>query len=167
MEGGFSQSVILLIDAGPDGALGVIVNRPTTLLLAKLLPDVDEIRGRGDPVYLGGPVSPDHLMLLIRSKTAPPDATHVAGNVYASGSLKTLRAVAGKKSGRATFRAYVGYAGWAPGQLDSEIARGDWLVVPSDEDSVFTKDPSELWHKLIRERGGVQVKLEGRELALR
>lgn len=169
VQGGFAESVILLIDVDSGGAMGLIVNHPTKLPLAKLLPDVASLRGHGDPVYLGGPVQPDHLMLLIRSKTAPPGATHVTGDVYASGSAATLRALAGKKGG-ATFRAYVGYAGWAPGQLESEVARGDWLVAPSDADSIFSRDPAGLWHDLIRQRGGVQVKLEGLEgsqLALR
>lgn len=169
VQGVFAKSVILLVDVGSGGALGLIVNHPTRLPLAKLLPDVDVLRDRKEPVYVGGPVQPDHLMLLIRSKTAPPDATPVTGDVYASGSLETLRAVAGKKDG-VTFRAYVGYAGWAPGQLQSEIERGDWVVAPSDADRIFSRNPSGLWKDLIRNRGGIQVKLEapeGRALALR
>lgn len=169
VQGGFAQTVILLVDVDAGGAMGVIVNHPTKLPLAKLLPDIAALRGRREPVYLGGPVQPDRLMLLIRSKTAPPDATRVTGDVYASGSVATLRAVAGKKRG-ATFRAYVGYAGWAAGQLESEVARGDWVVAPSDADSIFSEDPAGLWHDLIRQRGGVQVKLEepeGSHLALR
>lgn len=148
-QGFFAKTVILLVRYGPKGAFGVIVNRPTKFPLAKLLPDVAELQGRPDLIYVGGPVSLSRLTLLIRSKTPPPDAVHVTDDLYASGSLKALRAVAGGKLAGASFRGYAGYAGWAAGQLESEIERGGWHVVSADADDVFSKDPSGLWQRLI------------------
>lgn len=148
-QGFFAKTVILLIRYGSGGAFGVIVNRPTKFPLAKLLPDVSELQGRSDLIYVGGPVSLSRLTLLIRSGTAPPDAVHVTDNLYASGSLKALRAVAGGQLADASFRGYAGYAGWAPGQLESEIKRGGWYVVTADADAVFSKDPAGLWQRLV------------------
>lgn len=148
-QGFFAKTVILLIRYGSGGAFGVIVNRPTKFPLAKLLPDVTEIQGRSDLIYVGGPVSLSRLTLLIRSGTAPPDAVHVTDDVYASGSLKALRAVAGGKLAGASFRGYAGYAGWAPRQLESEIEHGDWHVLTADAGAIFSKDPSSLWQRLV------------------
>lgn len=159
--GVFSESVVLLIAYGRDGALGLIVNRPTKFPLAKALSGASRLPGGDRPLYFGGPVALKHLTLLIRAKSAPPDATHVVGDVYASGSLKALRAVAGSKHAATHFRGYAGYAGWAPGQLDSEIARGGWKVLPADTDDVFTNDPAGLWKKLIHQQGYILVMATG------
>ncbi|MGH8273869.1 MAG: YqgE/AlgH family protein [Gammaproteobacteria bacterium] len=147
--GVFSGSVVLLIAYGPDGALGLIVNQPTKFPLAKALSNESELPDSNKPLYFGGPVALDHLTLLIRSKTPPPDALRVLDDIYSSGSMKTLQAVAGNKFPGARFRGYAGYAGWAPGQLDSEIARGGWYVLAANADEVFTVDPAGLWKKLI------------------
>lgn len=159
-QGDFSRSVVLLLDYGPHGAFGLIVNRPTTLSLAKLLPDVGALQGRSDSLYVGGPVAIDHLMLLIRAKSAPPDAVHVMDDIYVSGSVKTLRAVAGDSAADVSFRGYAGYAGWGPGQLDGEIANGDWFVAPADAEDVFTDQPGRLWDKLIQAQNVKLVRIE-------
>jgi putative transcriptional regulator len=158
-QGDFSRSVVFLLTYGKSGAFGLIVNRPTTLPLAKLLPDVRALQGRDDRLYVGGPVSIDHLILLIRAKSAPPDAVHVMDDIYASGSTKALGAVAGGRLAGASFRGYAGYAGWGPGQLDEEIANGDWFVVRADADAVFTDKPGDLWDKLIQTQDTKLVRL--------
>lgn len=164
-QGLFTRSVILLIDYGANGALGLIVNRPTAFPLAKLLPDEHDLQDREDVVYFGGPVSLDHVTLLVRSREPPPGALHVTGDVYASGSMTVLRAAAGGRLPGARFRSYAGYAGWGPGQLDSEITRGGWLVVPANPDEIFAEDPASLWEDLIRMQGTEVVRLGERETA--
>lgn len=150
--GAFTHSVVLLIAYGPRGAMGLIVNRPTLLTLSKalkhsslpkVLPKVLD-----KTLYLGGPVQLGHLTLLIRSRNQPPNTMHVIGDIYASTSLKTLQALANKSLKNTTYRGYAGYAGWGPGQLDDEIARGGWKVLPASADDVFSTDPASLWEKL-------------------
>lgn len=158
-RGPFFETVILLVDYDQSGAMGLIVNRPSQIAVAKVLPNVKELEGRKDRLYVGGPVSLDHLMLLIRSKTAPARSTHVIDDVYASGSIDTLRAVASGKLTGATFRAYAGYAGWAGGQLDAELARGAWRVVPATADEIFTTQPGRLWEDLDERSKGILVEL--------
>lgn len=158
-QGPFFETVILLIDYDRSGALGLIVNRPSRIAVAKVLPGVKELQGRKDRLYVGGPVSLDHLMLLIRSKIAPPHSTAVVDGVYASGSIDTLRAIASGKLHVATFRAYAGYAGWAGGQLDAELARGAWRIVPASADEVFTTQPGKLWEDLDERSKAILVNL--------
>ncbi|MDE2108253.1 MAG: YqgE/AlgH family protein [Gammaproteobacteria bacterium] len=148
-QGFFAQSVILLIAYGPDGAVGIVVNHPTKVALAEVLPDHDLLRGRHDLLYLGGPVSLDDLTMLIRSHSAPAKSIRVFTGVYASASSTTLRSAIDQKLTSASFRTYAGYAGWAPGQLDSELEQGAWIVVRADADEVFATAPEKLWDKLI------------------
>lgn len=150
-QGFFAKSVILLIAYGSDGALGIVVNHPTKFALAKVLPDPDVLHGRTDLLYVGGPVALDDLIILIRSPGAPPQSEHVVDGIYVSASMRTLRAVAGGKLAGTSFRAYAGYAGWAPGQLDAELQQGAWDVVAADADDVFTTAPAQLWNKLNRQ----------------
>lgn len=147
-QGFFAQSVILLIAYGPGGAVGIVVNHPTKVALAEVLPDPGLLRGRSDLLYLGGPVALDDLTMLIRSRNAPAKSIRVFTGVYASGSLTTLRAAVGQKLTSASFRAYAGYAGWAPGQLDSELEQGAWIVARADADEVFATAPEKLWDTL-------------------
>lgn len=145
----FAESVILLITYGDEGAMGVIINRPTRIRLASALPKMKELRDRPERVFVGGPVSPDAVLLLIRARTKPDDAQPVFENVYVSGSLKTLRKALGQRGKTDRLRAYAGYAGWGPGQLDHEVERGDWLIGPADAAIVFEMPSADVWPKLI------------------
>jgi putative transcriptional regulator len=158
-DGSFARTVIFLIDHDSQGALGLIINLPSKMPLAEALPDLAELRGRRDVVYAGGPVGLDELRALIRSKAAPPEAVPLIDGVYASGSRDTIRAVAGGKLPGSSFRAYAGYAGWAPGQLEAEIARRIWRVLPASADEIFTSHPDRLWKELYDRTQGVLVEL--------
>jgi putative transcriptional regulator len=149
-QGFFARSVILLIAYGPDGAVGVVINHPTRLALAAVLPNMGVLRSGADPLYLGGPVSLDSLTILIRSQTAPPESLEVLDGVYASGSMEALRAVVRHELAGASFRTYAGYAGWAPGQLDSELEQGAWTVVPAEAGEIFSSAPEKLWDRLSK-----------------
>jgi len=154
----FAQTVILLLDYGEGGALGLIINRPTSLPLASVLPHDEALRERVDPIYVGGPVVADGMMLLIRSDEMPTDSRRVVGDVFVTGSSRALHAALEEKLPPNRFHAYVGYSGWAPGQLDAEIARGDWYVAAASPDLVFTDAVSETWPSLIGQYEGIQVR---------
>jgi len=154
----FSEAVVLLVAHGPHGTMGVIVNRPSDTRLATVLPDLEGLRRRPDVVYLGGPVITNLVLLLIRSPRAPQDALAVFDNVYASGSLTALKEVLRRRDASKLFRAFAGHAGWAPGQLEGEVARGDWYVTPAEADMVLTATPEKLWERLIQRVEGDWVR---------
>ncbi len=146
----FSETVILLIAYGPGGAMGVIVNRPSETKLSSVLPSIKELRRRRETLYLGGPVAGDHVLLLVRAAKEPEDAVPVFGDVYASSSVTVLRQQAERKPAQEHLHAYAGHAGWAPGQLEAEVGRGDWYIVAADVATVFNSHPKDIWEKLIQ-----------------
>jgi putative transcriptional regulator len=145
----FAETVILLIAYSDQGAMGLMINRPTDVRLTSALPKMKELRDRPDRVFVGGPVSPSAMLLLIGSATPPEGAQPVFGDVYVSGKLETLRRALEKSGKTHRLRAYAGYAGWGPGQLDHEISRGDWAIGPADAGTVFDMPSGDIWPKLI------------------
>ncbi len=157
----FQESVVLLIGYGKDGAAGIIINRPTDALLAEMIPSVQGLKGRQDVVYFGGPVEGYRLLMLFRSKEKRSDAGLIFADVYATASSKALEAmISGNKTAK-EFRVYSGYAGWRQGQLDRELARGDWLVVRGDVATIFEKKSSEIWPELMQRGSQIQVQEGG------
>lgn len=156
----FSQTVVLLIEYGPDGAMGLVVNRPSSVKLSTVFPDVKELKQHKDTIYVGGPVAVNQMLVLIRSNQAPQTSTPVLDDVYISASWKVLEGLIKKATASQQFRLYAGYAGWAPNQLDMERTRGDWYVLKADADTVFTLDPKTLWQELIRRATVKWVRLE-------
>jgi putative transcriptional regulator len=147
----FAEAVVLLVDYDDAGALGVVVNRPTEVPLTAALPEVKELRQRSDRIYLGGPVSRDRMVLLVRTHAQPPQSVEVFEHVFATGSLTTLRRSLGKKD---AVRAYAGYAGWGPGQLEAEVERGDWLIGPADSKAIFEDPAPDLWSRFVERFAG-------------
>jgi len=147
----FVETVVLLVDYDDHGALGVVVNRPTGVPLTAALPEVKELRRRKDPIFLGGPVARDRMVLLLRATAAPPESVQVFDQVYATGSLSALRRSLGHGE---SVRAYAGYAGWGPGQLDTEVDRGDWLIGPADSKAIFDDPPDDVWSRFVERFSG-------------
>lgn len=153
----FAHTVILLLEYGETGALGLVINRPTQLSLHDAL--VNPLpKSAGHVVFSGGPVEHQRLIALLRSPAAVEGAEHVFGDVYASGSMDTLRRMLERDEHAADVHTYVGYAGWSPGQLDAEIARGDWIVTPADATSIFDTPSGDVWRDLMRRNSGRWVR---------
>jgi putative transcriptional regulator len=132
------------------GAMGLIINQPTEVRLATVLPNMAGLQQRPDMVYIGGPVDRSRMVLLIRSSSALEDAQQVRDDIYVSSSRKLFERLVDKADTGERFRVYAGYAGWAPGQLEREVARGDWHVLPTDAETVFDKAPADIWPELIQ-----------------
>ncbi len=164
LDPNFARSVVLLLETGAGGAVGVILNRPSRVGVAEILPRVAELERREDRLFVGGPVEPEQIVLLVRTAEAPPHAFRVLTDVYVTSSLDALRRAAAASGVR--FRLFAGYAGWAAGQLEAEIARGDWLVRRARADDVFSPEPKRLWKLLIEPEQGRWVQGEGRSVAM-
>ena len=143
----FAKTVVLLLSYDADGAMGIIVNRRTDLALPEVVPDIEVPRNPRQLVHTGGPVSPEVLLMLFRSRDTSEHAVRIFGDVWVSDSKELLERFA-KNPKKNEFRVYTGYAGWAPRQLDAEIDRGDWIVLSADGDIVFHHNPSEVWRSL-------------------
>lgn len=154
----FARSVVLVLDYDDEGAFGLVINRRVRIPLGAIVPELDGPAEAAPGLFLGGPVGLGRVLLLIRAPEAPPEARRVFGDVYVSASMDTLERFMGGALVQAEARAYVGHAGWAAGQLDREIERGDWHVVQAGEEYVFTPDAGGLWERLMSKRRGRWVR---------
>ncbi|MGH0028534.1 MAG: YqgE/AlgH family protein [Myxococcota bacterium] len=158
LDPNFKRAVVLLVHHDADGTLGVVVNRTTDLPAPELCESI-ELQWPGDPqanVDWGGPVQPETGWLLFDSvlagdETSDEEVRDVVHGVSFSGSLDLLRRMLTAPPER--LRVMLGYAGWGPGQLESELAEGAWLVAPADPTVIFDVDPDAMWTHVVRSLG--------------
>jgi putative transcriptional regulator len=147
----FAQAVILLLQYNDErGAMGLIVNRRSDVPLSRVMHDLDEAKSRTDLIYIGGPVELNSVVALLKSSSKPEGSNQVFGDVYLISSKDLLQKTLASPATRDTFHAYLGYAGWEPGQLEHEVELGAWHIVPPDSAEVFHSDPESVWPRLIR-----------------
>jgi putative transcriptional regulator len=151
----FRRTVVLMLHhEEEDGALGLILNRPTDFPVADLCENLEIpwLHDRGARVDWGGPVQPDEGWVVFGGE--PPLGVlleSIGSDLHWSRSQEALRRVASDGAVRA--RVFLGYAGWAPGQLEQEIAQGSWLVVPVSARLVFEESHARLWEQAVRSLG--------------
>jgi putative transcriptional regulator len=148
----FAQTVILLVAYDKDGAQGVVVNRPSPIQVSRVLPDLPKSKAPSPYIFLGGPVAQTQLRILVQTDQPSDEMQPVIDHVYLSGSPEVLKQLMNQPQQASRFRAFAGYAGWAPGQLEREIERGGWHVFHAEVDTIFDPSPNSVWPRLIRER---------------
>jgi putative transcriptional regulator len=161
----FARTVVLILQHVPDElTLGVIINRPLGDR-AKLYPseeldsitegfECDESVTRSDLFYQGGPVERESLIFLHRVEHLKGDATPIVPGLFAGGDLDALREFTDAEDEGPFVRFYLGYSEWAPGQLESEIALGAWILAPGGTELVFSEDPDTTWQQALQALGG-------------
>ncbi len=142
----FEHSVVLLVQHGEGGSWGLVVNRPTGVPLSKIFAGEPLLEKQEGILFSGGPVGPGRFLLLLRSSRPPEDSLRVFADVYLGWSPGALRDARGITDSRI----FSGYAGWAPGQLEAEIARGDWHLLPAEVPLVFEQRPERVWEELAQ-----------------
>ena len=150
----FSETVVLVVRPDDGGPVGVILNRPSTVELRSLYPDRAEIADRRDLVFLGGPLEPDALLFAFRSPRKPPQGLFVADDIYLSGFSEVLTELLKHPENAGQQRFFIGFSGWAAGQLEDEITRGGWYVLHFEARTVFDMNPLTLYRELL-ERAAV------------
>lgn len=141
----FAESVILLLHHDSTGAVGLVVNRPTETGLARALPDFDGLERYDGKLYWGGPVEVYTLRALLRSKSPPEGAVRIVDGVHI---VPLDESLLDGSPDATVLRFFMGYAGWAPGQLEQELRDGSWHVVPATEELVFAAQPERIWRRL-------------------
>ena len=153
-DSNFSETVIYLVSYNTRGAMGIVVNRPTDVHLAGALPPLEDQPHAQDNIYAGGPVGRSSMIILFRSNTLSLENTlAVTEEISATSGLEHLALLAQEATSQ--FRVHSGYAGWSPSQLDNEVTRGDWHVLPGDAETLFGTNPASLWPTLIQ-RGVIE-----------
>jgi len=154
----FMETVIYLISYDKNGAVGVIINHPTKVGLSEIFPDIKTLLKKDSPLFMGGPVAVDQLMMIIRSGAPPAGSLPLFDNVYISSDTAYLRHMIDSPGDDERFRVFAGYAGWAPGQLEREISRNDWIITEADAKSFFDKPASSVWQELIETLPSLEVR---------
>ncbi|HVB35426.1 MAG TPA: YqgE/AlgH family protein [Patescibacteria group bacterium] len=146
----FAKSVILLVRYDKSGALGLMVNHRTTLPISRVLAGIEGAAGHSDPVFVGGPVELGAVFALVRTPGSKPEgASEVFGNIYFITGKTALEKALGGASKPDELRIYVGYCGWGPRQLDSEVRAGSWYIFDGSQALAFDEKPATLWSRLI------------------
>lgn len=148
----FAKTVVLLCEYNPDGAFGVVLNRPTDMSASSMVRlDPPVTAGNDMPLYIGGPVEPQRGWILLGEEPDTEFKT-IRDGLYLSTSPTLLRHVLETRPAPRA-RVLAGYAGWGPGQLDEELAQSAWLMSDIELDLVFDISASAMWETAIRRLG--------------
>jgi putative transcriptional regulator len=146
----FRRTVVLVGEHGEEGAMGVVLNRPSGATIGEAVPELAALVSDLEIVHVGGPVQPSAIVVLAdfeepeRAGTLVLESVGFLPSEVEPDDLGELRRA----------RVFAGYAGWGPSQLDSELAEGSWIVEPALPEDIFTESPEELWSDVLRRKGG-------------
>ncbi len=150
----FAGSVVLLLDTDEDGALGVVVNRPTPVLVGDVLFAWGDVVGEPEVLFRGGPVGTDGALAVGRLADPSVELEGFRGVVGSLGVVDLDAPADAIRGSLADLRIFAGYAGWGAGQLEGEIEGGDWYLLPAEESDAFRADPSGLRGEVLRRQPG-------------
>ena len=145
----FSRTVVLIIEHSAEGALGLVLNRPSETTVADVASELEPFVATEEALWVGGPVSPSALIVLAEFENTG-DAALIAFEDVGVIATDTTAGPPEIRRGRA----FAGHAGWGPGQLDAELEREDWIVEPAAREDAFTSEPDELWSSVLIRKGG-------------
>jgi putative transcriptional regulator len=141
----FKDSVVLVMNNLGSAPAGVIINRPTKIAVSRLFPDLARLAQLHDKLYFGGPVEIESVWFLFRTDKPREHAIQAVDGVYVSANRELLLELLGRDKPMDGLRIFIGHSGWAPGQLEAEIARGDWTLGPAEPDAIFNGKSEHPW----------------------
>ena len=147
----FRQTVVLICEHSEEGSLGLVMNRPTEVEVSALLTDLPDLLG-AKQVYTGGPVAKDGMLILCQSHYTV-EGHPILNDIFLAKDIEVLKNPDALGPGSRT-RCYLGYAGWAEGQLEAELKSGAWRLIPGDPSLVFEADTASIWQDMMRKMGG-------------
>ncbi len=150
----FRETVVLVTQEESAEATGVVINRPSNRSLAEVLPG-ERFKPFKEPIFFGGPVAPQGLFAVFQADRFSGAAVRMLPGLYLAVVPDSIDALLNNPPPKIRF--FSGFSGWAPGQLQAELDRGDWLVVDADAETVFQKDTSRLWQDMVRRASAVRA----------
>lgn len=154
LDPNFAETVVLLLDVDENGALGVVLNRPSPVPVAEVLAEWGDVVAEPEVLFHGGPVSTEGALavaLLSTDDDVPVGFREVSGTLGLLDLDTPVELLDGSLDG---LRIFAGYAGWGAAQLDGEIQEGSWYVVPALAPDIFRLDPTQLWRDVLRRQPG-------------
>ena len=151
LDPNFHRTVVLVCEHDDNGAMGLVLNRPSPIPADQAIPELSGAIPATETLWMGGPVQTTSVVVLADFSDAEVQALRVQGDVGIVLPEADLDEV-GNAVRRA--RAFLGYAGWGPGQLDAEVDRDDWIVAAFDPADAFTDAPERLWSRVLVRMGG-------------
>ena len=145
----FRKTVVLITHHDDEGAMGLVLSRPSDVAATEAVPALEGLPGAADPVFVGGPVQPEAFMALAEFANVAEAAAPIFGDV---GFMPAEAEPADLNVRR--IRLFAGYAGWGPGQLEAELDEPSWIVVRAETGDPFADDPDELWRQVVHRKGG-------------
>ncbi len=145
----FRKTVVLIAHHDDEGAMGLVLSRPSEVAAVDAVPALDGLPGAGDPVFVGGPVQPEAFMVLAEFDDVDEAAAPIMdrlGFMPADAEPEDLSI--------SRMRLFAGYSGWGEGQLEAELEESSWIVVEAETDDAFANDPDELWRTVLHRKGG-------------
>ena len=149
----FVRTVVLMVEHGSEGAMGLVVNRPSSVTVAHALSEHFQLPETDDLVYVGGPVEPSALFILHNAPELDDSETPVLPGLYVGSSAQVFESVVRSSADgnpHVKFRIFSGCAGWSPGQLEGELSRGDWYHQPANAECLFHDDPYQVWELMLQ-----------------
>jgi len=140
----FAESVVLVMNHLGPAPVGLVINRPTQIPVARLFPDVKHL-GPNDRLYFGGPVELTSVWFLFRAAHPPQHAIQAFGDIYLSADRDLLLQLLARDKPMDRLRIFIGHSGWGPGQLETEIAEGAWTLEHVDADAIFKGKSEHPW----------------------
>jgi putative transcriptional regulator len=151
----FERTVVLVLEHDDDGALGIVLNRPTLTSVSDVLRGWETVVAAPTLVFGGGPVEPRAVVGLAIARPGHEPRETINDRIRTVDPTADPATVAGEVDGA---RLFAGYAGWAPGQLEDELEDGAWTVVDAHADDIVSTDPAALWSRVLgRQRGSLRL----------
>lgn len=152
----FARTVVLIAEHSDEGAMGLVLNRPSEALVAESVDELDPIVDAGAQVFIGGPVQEQSVMVLAEFDDPEQSAAVVLGPIGFLPAGADLTALA---PGVHRARVFAGHAGWGPGQLEDELTEGAWITAQAVADEIFSEEPEDLWATVLERKGGAYALL--------
>jgi putative transcriptional regulator len=153
LDPNFARTVVLVVEHGDQGAMGLVVNRPAAAEASKALAEHFHLEPGRAVVFNGGPVEPQALFLLHDRPELAGQESPVISGLFLGNNDSTFEEIMREatESPSIEFRIFTGCAGWAPRQLEGELENGDWHLVKADYSSIFRDDPYNLYVRLLQQ----------------